>query len=138
MSTLDQAMNYLADKVPGIGTTQFKSLGSDVSLSAGSAKALVSITLTPGTWVLCGSVRASVNSAGYMIVLILTSSANISTGSVSEAAYSQAYCTSGFHCANVSRIVKINSNTTYYLNVQLAQSGTARSGQSFLQAVRVS
>lgn len=138
MSTIDQAMNYLADKVPGIGTTQFKSLGSDVSLSAGSAKALLSITLTPGTWVLVGSARATLNSAGYMIVIISTLSASISTGSVSEAAYSQIYATSGYHCQNVSRIVKINSNTTYYLNVQLGQAGTARSGQNFLQAVRVS
>ena len=137
MSTIDQAMNYLADKVPGIGTTQFKSLGSDVSLSAGSAKALLSVTLTPGTWVLCGSVRAARNSAGYMIVVISTSSASISTGSVSEAAYSQIYATTGYHCQNVSRIVKINSNTTYYLNIQLANGGSAPSGQSFLQAVRI-
>ena len=55
MSTLNDAMDYLADQVPVIGTTQFKSLGSAVSLSAGSAKALLSITLTPGVWVLIGS-----------------------------------------------------------------------------------
>lgn len=137
MSTLDQAMNYLADKVPGIGTTQFKSLGSNVSLSSGSAKALLSMTLTPGTWVLVGSARATHSSAGYMIVLISTTSASISTGSVSESAYSQIYAATGYHCQNVSRIVKINSNTTYYLNIQLANGGSAPSGQSFLQAIRI-
>lgn len=137
MSTIDEAMNYLADKVPGIGTTQFKTLSSGVSLSAGSAKALLSVTLTPGTWVLCGSARATLNSAGYMIVLISTTSASISTGSVSESAYSQIYATSGYHCQNVSRIVKINSNTTYYLNIQLQQAGSAPVSQSFLQAVRI-
>lgn len=115
-----------------------KTLGSDVSLTAGSPKALLSVTLTPGTWILSGCVRGSGDSGGYRIVNISTLSASISTGSATGGAYEQENSPgSGFWCANVSRIVKISSNTTYYLNVQQNCAGTAPSGQSHLQAVKI-
>ena len=138
MSTLDSAMNHLADMTNAIGTVVSKTLGSNVSLAAGSAKALVSVNLTPGTWVLAGCVRADGTAGGYRVVNISTLSASISTGAVCDSAYEQIWTTgSGYWCCSVSRIVQITTNTTYYLNVQQSCTGTAASGQCHLRAVRI-
>lgn len=135
MSTLDQAMNYIASNVRSY---KHKSLSSNVSLPASTPKAILSLTLEPGIWIITGCVRSDGNAAGYRLTNISTNSANISTGAAPSEAYMQHYTTgSGYASNHVSRIVQISSDTTYYLNHQQSAAGTAQAGQSHISAVRV-
>ena len=135
MSTMDQAMNYIASNARSY---KHKSLGSNVSLSASSPKAILSLTLEPGIWIITGCVRSDGSAAGYRLTNISTSSANIGTGAAPAEAYMQHYTTgSGYACNCISRIVQISSDTTYYLNHQQSVAGTAQAGQCHISAVRV-
>ena len=135
MSTMDQAMNYIASN---INSYVHKTLSANVSLTASSPKALLSITLEPGIWIITGCVRSDASSGGYRLTNISTSSANIGTGAGPSEGYMQQWTNgSGYQCNNVSRIVNISSNTTYYLNHQQSAAGTAQNGQTHISAVRV-
>ena len=135
MSTLDQAMNYIASNVKSY---KHKVLGSDVSLTSGTCKALLSLTLEPGIWIITAAVRADGNAGGYRLSCISTTSASIGTGDATKEGYMQQWTNgSGYQCNCLSRIVQIDSNTTYYLNHQQSATGTAQARQTHISAVRV-
>lgn len=115
-----------------IGTTKSATLSSNTSLST-SYKALVSLNLTKGIWVIFGRLRSSSTlSSGS------TTYANISTSSANNWVASSHYGGSGGYKGHeLSRVYVLTEDTTVYLNAR-TYSGTITLGtETVLQAVKI-
>lgn len=93
-----------------LGTITSANLSSNLSIATATSKAVVSLTLYAGTWIIVARARFSANATGYRRI-------NISTTSASTDAHLQVPAVSGAVTQlELTKIVSITSTTTYYLN----------------------
>lgn len=109
-NTLINSAPYLAGHNSAIGTIKTENLSSSTTIATGTNKAVVSITLAAGTWIIVARARFSANATGYRHI-------NISTTSADSGAHVQVPAVSGAVTQlALTRIVTHTANTTYYLN----------------------
>ena len=131
-SNLDSAIADISDletAIGNIGTTKSESSSTSTSLSAGTSKKVLEISLTAGVWIIVGHVRFASNSSSYRRINIATTSAS------SNIDVQQMAATGGVTNLQETKIVSLSSTTTLYLN---AQSGVALNATAMgLDAVRI-
>lgn len=93
-----------------VGHTGVKSLSSAVSVSSGTAKAILSVSLSAGTWVVVCRVRFPSNATGRRVANFSATSGDSSQVAASPA-IDGAVTTLTF-----TEIISLTSSTTYYLN----------------------
>lgn len=123
-------------KLDGVGTYIGVQGTAAVSVPNNTAKAVCSVSVGPGTWLIIAYFRAPVNGTGYRM-------ANISTvANESACHFAMPACTAQVTQGSFSRVVGTTAaSTTYYLNVY-QNSGSTLSypvgWTNYLQAVRIS
>ncbi len=93
-----------------VGTIKTANLSSNTTIATATNKAIVSISLEAGTWIIVARGRFSANATGYRHI-------NISTTSADNGVHIQVPAVSGAVTQlSVTRIVSITSTTTFYMN----------------------
>jgi hypothetical protein len=93
-----------------VGTIKTANLSSNTTIATATNKAIVSISLEAGTWIIVARGRFSANATGYRHI-------NISTTSADNGVHIQVPAVSGAVTQlSVTRIVSISSTTTFYMN----------------------
>lgn len=124
--------NVLTDGT--VGNIVSKSISSNVSLSATTAKTLTSVSLPAGTWVIMGHVRYESITASKLYAVELGNTANnFSYGT--EGSVSVHSTITGNISINTCRIINLNSTTTYYLCGYASAACSATAAQ--IRAVRI-
>ena len=116
-----------------IGTYKSVSNESTVSITSGQPKAVTSISLEAGTWLVCCNARFPASTAGSY------RSANISATENSDTIHAQigASFSNFLNDLNFAKIVRPSSTATYYLNVRADAALTMPVSAQQIQAVRL-
>lgn len=124
--------NVLTDAT--VGTVVSNNISSSVSLTAGTAKTITSVSLSAGVWVLSGHVNygAATQSKIYAITIGTSNNSLIygADGTIDVQA-----STAGNIALTTSRILSLSATTTVYLCGYATASATASAGH--LTAVRI-
>lgn len=128
-----QAVYNVYNKYSVVGTYKSASNSSDVSIATSTGKAIASISLDAGTWLVIARVRFSSNTSGNR-------TANLSATSGDSSAQVQAApAPSGVTNLQLSAIFRPSATTTYYLNAYQTSGSTltCASGMGLIYAVRI-
>lgn len=122
-----------------LGETLSATTGTAVALTTGTEASLVTLTLTPGYWLVSGSIRISAGASTTVtdsVGGINTSSALPVWTQITRAGSSLP--ASGQHVLTVpSRVVNIATNTTLYAVARAAFASGSVTGEGYIQAIRI-
>lgn len=119
-------------------TNLYSALTATQALTAATALNVLSVALTPGTWIVSGQATVQLTTAGPCDIA-LTGGPAVSSATMHCGAINQSFS------ANVDCIMVITANTTVYLTVDPAQAGTvefasqegAYAGATSISAVKI-
>ena len=126
--------NEIIDSVglDGIGAIVSNDLSSDVSIPTSTYTSILSVSLTPGTWIIIARCHFTTNTNGVRRLYLSPTS----SGEGWDVSYPSGDAQLKYE---VTRVVKIQSNTTYYLRAwqNSGSALTCQSGRASIEAVRI-
>lgn len=107
-----------------------------VSVQNNAGKAVTSVTLDPGTWLIEGNVSYATNATGRRAIDLSTTSGDVSGATMWQTGVQVPAASGGVTALHTTWQTKRTAQTTIYLNVY-QDSGTALNATGYIRAMRI-